>query len=70
MSPEDIRSLRAKLQMDRDEFAKKLGLSHRASVWKLEMGKTKPSGPLLALLRMIAEHEEEKERKRPKKESS
>ncbi len=53
MTPTQIKDLRGRLEMTQEEFARKLGLDHRASVSRLESGARDAAGPLLALLRLL-----------------
>jgi transcriptional regulator with XRE-family HTH domain len=53
MTPEQIRALRQTLGMTQEEFARELGLDHRASVSRLESGDREPVGPLLVLLQRL-----------------
>jgi DNA-binding transcriptional regulator YiaG len=55
MKPNQIRALREALKMTQEEFAARLGLQTRGAVSKLESGAKEPKGPLLALLRLLAE---------------
>lgn len=53
MTAQQIKALRARLNMDRTEFARHLGLASRTSIWRLEEGGQKAKGPLLKLLQIL-----------------
>lgn len=50
-------ALRTRLNLSQSEFAKILGVSVR-TIQEWEQGRTTPSGPALALLRIIDKHPE------------
>jgi len=54
MTPTQIKAMRDRLQMTQDEFARLLGLDHRASVSRLESGTREATGVLLAFLRHLS----------------
>jgi DNA-binding transcriptional regulator YiaG len=54
MTPHQIKALRESRQMTQEEFARLLGLGHRASVSRLESGTRKATGTLLAFLQHLA----------------
>ncbi len=56
MTPSEISALRKKLDWSRTKFGVKIGYaeaSARISVWTLETGKRRPSGPTLVLLKQL-----------------
>ena len=57
MRPEQIKSLRERLQMTQEEFAKHVGLQTRGAVSKLESGAKTPTGPLARLLQVLADQQ-------------
>jgi DNA-binding transcriptional regulator YiaG len=57
LTPSQIAALRKKLDPSPTAFGIKIGYaeaSARISVWKLENGKRKPSGPTLVLMKQLA----------------
>lgn len=54
MDATEIRALRDSFQDTQAEFARRLGLDHRAAVCRLESGDRQARGPLLVLLRLLA----------------
>lgn len=57
MTPKQIAQLRADLGDTQQEFARRLGLQTRGAVAHLEDGRRRPTGPLLALLRVLWDRE-------------
>lgn len=54
MEPGAIRELRERYGESQEAFARRLGLRNRSSVSHLEAGRKRPTGPLLALLTLLA----------------
>ncbi len=55
MNAKQIKSLRLSLGQSQQDFAFRLGLSSRSAVCHLERGSKEAKGPLLELLKLLAE---------------
>ena len=55
MTPEDVKRLRKSLALTQTDLARYLGLGHKSQVRHLESGRTPVRGPVLQLLRLLAD---------------
>jgi DNA-binding transcriptional regulator YiaG len=53
MTPEEVAKLRESLEMTQEDLARYLGLRHKSQVAHLESGRTRVTGPVLRLLRLL-----------------